>query len=82
MDSVLYYNTITSHSTKVMSDFKISPKYIVYMRTWFIFHKQFVACDEIICVLEDDIVLCKLNNEVIAILDKKLFKYAKRIELD
>jgi hypothetical protein len=77
MDSVLYYNTITSNSTKVIKIMK--PKYIVYMRTWWIFHKQFVACDDIRCVLEDDVVLCIINDKVIAILDKKLFKYAKEI---
>jgi hypothetical protein len=55
------------------------PKYIVYMKVWWIFHKQFISCDEILYHPEDDIILFKINNEVIAILDKKLFKYAKRV---
>jgi len=57
----------------------MNPKYIVYIRTWWIFHKQFVACDEIHGTKDDDIVLCKIGDEVVAILDRKLFKFAKRI---
>jgi len=60
-------------------DLSYKPKFIVYIKTFWIFHKQFVACDEVYGTQDDNIVLCKIEGEVVAILDRKLFKYAKRI---
>ena len=60
-------------------DLSYNPKFIVYMKVWWIFHKQFIACDDVFYHPEDDIILCRINNETVAILDKQLFKFAKRI---
>lgn len=42
----------------------------------------FVDCEDIICLPDDGVVICKFGGKPIAILDKNKFSYAKRIFVD
>lgn len=53
-------------------------RFVVYRKWFWIFTKFFCECEELFFLNEDQVILCKNNKQVIAILDKKLFRYAKR----